>query len=56
MDPLVREVKKEQGLTSSTVKVAIPDDAADGEYSVITTIDNGLNKDQSTSKFYVQKI
>jgi uncharacterized membrane protein len=56
MDPLVREVKKDQGLTSSTVKVPIPNDAADGEYTVITTIDNGSNKDQSTSQFYVQKV
>jgi hypothetical protein len=56
MEPLVREVRKDQGLTSSTVKVPIPDDASEGEYSVITIIDNGSNKDQSISKFYVQKI
>lgn len=56
MDPMVREVIKNQGLTSSTAKLTIPKDAAEGEYSVITTIDNGSKRDQGLSKFYVQKI
>lgn len=56
MEPLVREVRKEQGLTSSTIKVPIPGEASEGEYTVITTIDNGAKRDQAESKFYVQKI
>jgi hypothetical protein len=56
MEPLVREVRKEQGLTSSTVKLPIPNDASEGEYTVITTIDNGAKREQAESKFYVQKI
>jgi hypothetical protein len=56
MEPLVREVRKEQGLTSSTVKLPIPQEASEGEYTVITTIDNGSKREQAESRFYVQKI
>jgi hypothetical protein len=56
VDPLVREVVKDQGEHSSTVKMKIPYDAPTGQYTVITTIDNGSRKDQRVSKFYVQNI
>lgn len=56
MEPLVRNVSKNQGEHTSTVKIPIPNDSPAGEYTVITTIDNGTRKDQSISKFYVQKI
>lgn len=55
-EPFIREVRKEQGLTSSTMKLPLPNDAAEGEYTVITTIDCGQKRDQSISKFYVQEI
>lgn len=56
IEPMVREVRKEQGLTSSTARLPIPKDAAEGEYTVVTTIDNGSWQDKSVSKFYVQKL
>lgn len=56
MEPLVREVHRNQGEHSSTAKITIPNDAPTGEYTVITIIDNGSKRDQSLSKFYVQRI
>jgi uncharacterized protein YcfJ len=56
MDPLVRNVDRNQGEHTSTLKLPIPNDSPSGEYTVITTIDNGARRDQSMSKFYVQRI
>lgn len=56
MDPIVRDVIKDQGLTSSTAKMTIPRDAQPGNYEVITIIDNGYTKDTRTDNFYVQSI
>jgi hypothetical protein len=55
-DALVREVPRAQGEHSSTVKFPVPNEAYPGEYTVITTIDNGERRDRSVSKFYVQRI
>lgn len=54
VDPLVREVRKRQGLAISTAKLSIPKDAIKGEYIVITTIDNGTMQDKRVSTFYIQ--
>jgi hypothetical protein len=56
MDPIVREVIKDQGMASSTAKIPIPSEAQPGNYEVITIIDNGSKQDQSVSRFYVQNI
>ena len=56
MNPLVREVIREQGLFSSIAKLPIPEDAAPGEYEVITTIDSGQKSDTRTNKFVVNFI
>lgn len=53
--PLVREVQKNQGEHSSTAKFPVANEADSGEYTVITTIDNGGLRDQSVTKFYVQR-
>jgi hypothetical protein len=53
MQPIVRTVDKQQGMTSSTAKLPIPPDAQLGEYKVITVIDNGAYRDTKTSSFYV---
>ena len=55
-EAFVREVPRDQGEHSSTVKFPVPNEAYPGEYTVITTIDNGERRDQRVSKFYVQRI
>lgn len=56
MEPIVRYVVRRQGETTSTAKIPIPRDAQSGNYEVITIIDNGTNRDQSVSQFYVQNM
>lgn len=56
MRPLVREITRYQGLTSSTLSLPIPREALEGEYTVITTVDNGSVRERSISRFYIRQI
>lgn len=53
--PLVREVVKDQGQASSTAMLTLQEDMQDGEYKVVTTIDNGRVRVTKKSKFYVHR-
>jgi len=54
IDPMTREVVKDQGLSTSSVDIFIPKEAELGEYSYVITISNGNKQDQRTYKFYVR--
>jgi hypothetical protein len=56
MDPLVRNVDRTQGEHTSIMKLPLPSEAQTGQYKVITTIDNGIRRDQSILEFYVEGI